>query len=208
MDLRSITEFKLLGSGRNDTQAHVVRRQSILHDLLQRLEHELLSIGQRHVRLIVFLQLLHGSITTAADSARLPLEVGTRRVGLEQRRALLVVDAGNEQSDTVRATHGLLLAAFIALAEVHGNITDGLRDETDGQRLLVVESVILSFHAGMIDKDSSVTDDTAHGARAVAVDLDELLRLLRLHELGHEFLLDAEDDTLRGLDTDGSATVL
>ena len=85
--------------------------------------------------------------------------------------------------------------------------TDCVMSSTE-RGLLVVESMVLCLNASMIDEDASIADDTTHGAGAVLVELDELLGLGWLLQLGDDFLLHAEHDALLGLDANRGDTML
>ena len=151
----------------------------------------------------------HGGLFTRANGARLPLSESAGRVGLIELGPFLV-DASDEEAYTVGAGHGLALGAGIPFSEVDSDVGDRLGNSLDVHGFSIVEGVVLRFNATVVDEDSGVTDDAGHGAGAVAVDFDELFRLAGLdHEdSGGKFLLNAENNTLIGLNTNGSGTVL
>ena len=60
----------------------------------------------------------------------------------------------------------------------------------------------------MINENSGVTYDTAHGACTMLVDLTEFLALCWLHEFADHFLLDSENNAIVSLDTNRCTSVL
>jgi hypothetical protein len=112
----------------------------------------------------------HCGLPTAANGASLPLQEGARRISLVKLRAI-IVDSGNQESDTIGASHRLALLAFIAFTEIDGKIADSLGDLFNGHGLGIIESVILSFNSGVIDQNTSISNDTTHSASAMSIDL-------------------------------------
>lgn len=77
--------------------------------------------------MILLLDVGHSCLTTRADGTCLPLQEGARGVSLIELRAILV-DTGDQESDTIGACHGLTLLSLVALTEVDGQIADSLSD--------------------------------------------------------------------------------
>jgi len=112
----------------------------------------------------------HGGLLSRANSISLPLCVGTGRIGLVEL-GTLGVDSADKEADTVWAGHGLSLRAFVALAEVNGQIRYCLGNGFDVHLLRVVEVVVLGLNASMVNQNASVTDNATHRTGAVSVDL-------------------------------------
>lgn len=155
---------------------------------------------------VLVLQLSLRALTSTPDSLRvIPVESSTR-LGMVQRRAVLVVSR-DEQRNTERPTHDALLAVG-TLAEPQREVADGLGAGLDPQALVVVEGVALALDAGVLDHAPGVGLQAGHGAADVAVDLDDLLDGRGLEQGGGDALLDPEDDTLVGGDADSCAAKL
>jgi hypothetical protein len=96
----------------------------------------------------------------------------------------MLIDTTDKESDTVGSGHRSTLWAFVTFTEMDGNIRDRLCDSFDTHGLIEVEWVVLGFNSGVINENSSVTNDTGHGADAVTIDLNQLLRLVAdFHQL-------------------------
>ena len=197
------------GVAANDCHFDIIAVDSVLHHVLQRLQDHLLGLVQRHSRVILFFQRRHGSLLTSTNRIGLPFSVGARWVCRVKLWATLI-HTSEQQSDTVGSGHGLSLAAFVSLTEVDSNVGDALSDRFDTHGFIEVEGVVLSLHTAMVDKNTGITNDSTHGAGAMAVHFDELFAAgLWYHELGRlKLLLDAEDHTLVGLNTDRRGTEL
>ena len=116
----------------------------------------------------------HGSLVTTSDCVGLPLRVGTGRIGLEKLWAVFVHTA-NEEGNTVGTSHWLSLLTLVALSKVNSEVRDSLSDRLDSHGLIKVERVVLGLDSSVVDQDSCVAHDTAHGTRAVTINLYELL---------------------------------
>ena len=157
--------------------------------------------------MIIFFDSGHGGVSTASDGAGLPLEVGTRGVGLEKLGPILI-DTSDEEGDAEWPRHRLSFASFVALAEVHGHIGDSLSDQIDWELLDVVEGMVRWFNSGVIYENSGIANDTGHGASTMSVDFNQFLWLRWLHQLGGHLFLYAEDDALVSFDSDRGASML
>ena len=166
--LRAVLELASVGA--DDRELHVFLADLLLHDALEDVKDETLCLNQGHVRVVLLLDVGHGGLTTAADSASLPLKEGARGVSLVKLRTAFV-DTSNEQGHTVGAGHRLALLTFVALSEVDGEITHSLGDLLDGHSLAVVETVVLSLHSSVVNEDAGITHNATHRAAAVTVDL-------------------------------------
>lgn len=122
--------------------------------------------------MILLLNVGHRSLTTAADGTGLPLQEGTRGVGLIELRAVLV-HTGNQKCHTIRTSHRLALLAFVSLTEVDSQVTDSLGNLFNSHGLGVVETMVLCLNASMINQDAGITNDTTHCTTTVSVDLYE-----------------------------------
>jgi hypothetical protein len=90
----------------------------------------------------------------------------------------VLIDTTDQESNTVGSGHRSAFGAFVTFTEVNGNIRDWLGDSFDTHGFIEVESVVLGFNSGVINENSSIANDTRHGADAVTVDLNQLLRLV------------------------------
>lgn len=140
---------------------------------------------------ILVLQLRLGALAPAANGLGVVAVKGPRRLGVVQRRAVLVI-ASDQQGDAKGAAHDALLAVG-RLAEAQGQVADGLGAALDAQLLVVVEGVRLALDAGVLDHGPGVGLQARHGAADVPVDLDNLLDRRRLEERRRHALLNAQD---------------
>ena len=146
---------------------------------------------------------------STSDRICLPLRVCAWWICLVKLRAMLIYTA-EQKCNTIWSGHWLTLAAFVSFTEVNGNIGNSLCDCFDRHWLIVIECVILSLNTGMINENTSVSNDATHGACTVSIDLNQLLtvtsRNLQLWRL--QLLLNAENHTLICLHSDRCGTEL
>ena len=172
------------GVAANDSNFDIIAVDTVLHHVLQRLQDHLLGLFQRHSRVILFFQRRHGSLLTCTNRIGLPFSVCARWVCRVKLWSALI-NTSEQQSDTVGSGHGLSFAAFVSLTKVDSNVGDALSDRFDAHGLIEVEGVVLGLYAAMVDKNTGITDDSTHGAGAMAVHFDELFTAgLWYHELG------------------------
>lgn len=156
--------------------------------------------------MILVLQLGLGALGTGSNGLRIVAVEGAAGLGMIELRAVLIV-AGDQQGNTKGARHDGLLAVG-TLAEAQGEVADGLGGALDTEGLGVVECVGLGLDTGVLDHGAGIGLEARHGAADMAVDFDNLLDGGGLKEGGSDTLLDTEDNTLRGCDTDGCAAEL
>jgi hypothetical protein len=70
--------------------------------------------------------------------------------------------------------------------------------------------MILGFNAGVVDQDASISDNSAHCARAVLINFDQFFASLAdNHQLCRlQLFLNAKNDTVVHPDSDGSGSEL
>lgn len=156
--------------------------------------------------MVLVLQLSLSALGAGTDGLGVVTVKGAAGLGVEELGAVLVV-AGNQEGDTKGAGHDGLLALG-TLTEAEGQVANGLGARLDAEGLVVVEGVGLGLDAGVLDHGTGIGLQTAHSASDVAVDLDNLLDGGGLQEGRGYALLDTEDDTLGGGNTDGRGAEL
>jgi len=164
----------LLGIASDDSHFDIIAVDTVLHDVLERLEDHFLGFFESHGGVVLLLEGSHGSLLSGADGVGLPFSVGSRRIGSVKLGSVLV-DTSDEESDTVGARHWLSLGAPITFSKVDGKVRDRLRNSFDTHGFVEVEGMVLGLDASVIDKNTSITNDSAHSAGAMAIDFDELL---------------------------------
>lgn len=156
--------------------------------------------------MILVLQLCLGTLGTGANGFGIVAVESATGLSMEELRTILI-ETSNQQRNTEGTTHDGLLAIG-TLAEAQGQVADGLGAALDAQSLVIVESMALAFDAGVLDHGAGISLESGHGAANVAVDLDNLLDRRGLEECRGDTLLDTENNTLRGGDTDGRGAKL
>ena len=63
----------------------------------------------------------------------------------------VLVNSSDKKSNSEGSSHRLPLASFVALSEVHSEVTHGLGDEVDLKWFYIVEFVILSLYSSVVD---------------------------------------------------------
>jgi hypothetical protein len=115
--------------------------------------------------------------------------------------AVLIVTS-NQQRDTERSRHDALLA-ISTLAESQREIANRLGARFDTQWLVVVEGVVLTLDARVLDHGPRIGLQTRHGTSDVVVDLDDLFDRRSFQQRRGHALLDADNDTVSGSDLMG-----
>ena len=87
----------------------------------------------------------------------------------------MLIYTAEQKCNTIWSGHWLTLAAFVSFTEVNGNIGNSLCDCFDRHWLIVIECMILSLNTGVINENTSVSNDATHGACTVSIDLNQLL---------------------------------
>lgn len=80
----------------------------------------------------------------------------------------ILINARHQQRHPERSTHDTLLP-LRAFSEPYRQIANTLRAAFYSEGLVVMESVALAFHAGMLDHGARVGLEARHGAADVAV---------------------------------------
>jgi hypothetical protein len=184
------SEALVLGHTR---QLHILAVQLLLHDLLQSLEHQNLRLrqGKRLVELV--LQLCLRALGAGSNSFGIVAVEGTGRFGVVPRSRVLdnalgtarddlcdvqtwtvLIITCNQQRHTKRPTHDALLS-LCTLTKPQRQVAYRLGAALDSQRLVVVESVVLTLDTRVLNHASCIGLQARHGASNVAIDFDNLL---------------------------------
>lgn len=216
----------LLGHAR---QLHILGVQLLLHDLLQRLQDQRLGFLQREGLVEFVLELCLRAFRAGADGFGVVAVEGTRRLGVisvhrlvirqqplpHTRKVIVKRKAGwggvgvqlrpilinprNQQCYPEWPAHDTLLPVR-PLSESYCQVANTLGAALHPQRLVVMETVVLTLDAGMFDHGAGVGLETGHGAADMSVDLHDFLNRGGFEEGGGDAFFYAENDAGAGGD--------
>mmetsp|Transcript_88241 Transcript_88241/g.146677 ORF Transcript_88241/g.146677 Transcript_88241/m.146677 type:complete len:275 (-) Transcript_88241:222-1046(-) len=164
-------DTELLRIRRNHRNLNIDLTQLLLHGLFQDGDAKLRGLIKFHRLVVLLLQNSLCPFRTRSDRLRLILDVCSRGVRVPQSRALLI-NSSNQQTDSERSTHFLLL--FATLPESEGQVAHGKGAALHSHGFVVCKPVILRLNPCMFHKGSSICRQAAHNATDMAIDLHDL----------------------------------
>ena len=121
--------------------------------------------------------------------------------------SMVIIVSSNEESDTERSRHDSLLT-LSTLTESESQITHCLGDGLNVYGLIVVKIMLDGLHSCVVNHGSGICSKTGHGTANVFVDFDDLLDGRCLEQGRGDSLLNTENDTILGGNTNGCGSEL